>query len=328
MASDDLADLKSVRGIGPKREARLKAAGIKDLGKLARTPANEVAALLAGLPGGMPEATYIEAWLEQAAALAAGSGRVGEAGSAAEGTVPGGEPVRHSFTVEVRLPPADGGGAAAVTIRHVNTRDEETWNGWDPARMVTFVEERAGIRPDPPPGAAPPDPGPAHPRETVPLETVPQETHSEAALPKTAPPDPAPPESGGDGLRTYAVEPASGPVLTACVAGFTATLTFGAQALGLPPDASATVSADVFARRMLTRGSVLAGSAAVSVGPGEQVFLEIPCRLPGQAGAGGPATVFAVVRVRAPGAREWKPARRLADANLAISPMIVNARVK
>ena len=49
----NLADLKSVRGIGPKREARLKAAGINDLGKLARTPVNEVAALAGRLRRGV-----------------------------------------------------------------------------------------------------------------------------------------------------------------------------------------------------------------------------------------------------------------------------------
>ena len=44
-------DLKAVRGIGRKVEARLNEAGIRDLWQLARTPVNEPAAILAGLRG-------------------------------------------------------------------------------------------------------------------------------------------------------------------------------------------------------------------------------------------------------------------------------------
>ena len=51
MPSDDPADLRAVHGIGPKTEARLKRAAIGDLATLARTPVNELAAALAGLPG-------------------------------------------------------------------------------------------------------------------------------------------------------------------------------------------------------------------------------------------------------------------------------------
>ena len=50
MAADDpvdQSDLKKVKGIGVKVEARLKAAGITNLGQLARTPVNELAVILA-----------------------------------------------------------------------------------------------------------------------------------------------------------------------------------------------------------------------------------------------------------------------------------------
>lgn len=299
MTSGDLTDLTSVRGIGPKKEARLKDAGIEDLGTLARTPASEVAALLAGMPGGRPDAAMVEGWLTQAAALAAAEGQPG-AGDTEQGSVPDGETARHSFTVEIRLPlPGRDAAAASVTIRHVNTRDEETWNGWDPARAAAFVEERAGLRAVPPPGKAPPAPEPA------------------PALP---PERPRSRPAHGARTRAYAVVPSAGPVLGGGVAEFTATLAFDAGSLDLPPAAAATVSADVLARRLPESGGTLVGSAAAEIGPGERVLLEIPCRFPREARVSGPVAVFALVRVRAAAGGEWRAPRKLSAANLAISP--------
>ena len=69
------------------------------------------------------------------------------------------QPVRHSFTVEVRLPLADR-DVISTKVVHVQTDDEETWADWHPPRMVAFIEGRSGIRPD----AGPAEPWPAEPQ--------------------------------------------------------------------------------------------------------------------------------------------------------------------
>ena len=119
-ASDSLdqGDLKKVKGIGVRVEARLKDAGITTLERLARTPVNELAAVLDGLPGKF-DADRItrEEWLPQAVTPA----------------TPAGEPepaklVRHNFTVEVRLDIA-GRDIVSSKIVHVQTGDEAAWAG-------------------------------------------------------------------------------------------------------------------------------------------------------------------------------------------------------
>ena len=123
-ASDsvDQGDLKKVKGIGVRVEARLKDAGITTLERLARTPVNELAAVLDGLPGKF-DADRItrEEWLPQAVALAVTP------------ATPTGEPepaklVRHNFTVEVRLDIA-GRDIVSSKIVHVQTGDEAAWAG-------------------------------------------------------------------------------------------------------------------------------------------------------------------------------------------------------
>lgn len=140
-ASDsvDQGDLKKVKGIGVRVEARLKDAGITTLERLARTPVNELAAVLDGLPGKF-DADRItrEEWLPQAVALAVTP------------ATPAGEPepaklVRHNFTVEVRLDIA-GRDIVSSKIVHVQTGDEAAWAGWEPDRVVAFIEDRAGTR--------------------------------------------------------------------------------------------------------------------------------------------------------------------------------------
>lgn len=151
----DPGDLQAVRGIGPKAERCLKKAGIKDLGQLARTPVNELAAALAGLRGTFGTDRIVrERWIAQAAALAAIPASPGPNGEAEVA-----QRVRHSFTVEVRLPLA-ARDVISTKVVHVQTGDEERWAGWHPPRMVAFIEDRSGIRPD----AGPAEPWPSEPQ--------------------------------------------------------------------------------------------------------------------------------------------------------------------
>jgi hypothetical protein len=282
----DQTDLKQVRGIGRKVEARLKAAGVTDLGLLARTPVNEVAAILTGLPGKFDAGRIArESWLAQAGELAARSAGEPEAVDAVA-------PVRHNFTVEVRVDLA-GRQIGSARIVHVQTSDEESWHGWKPGRLVAFIEERAGNRP-----AEPAAPGRA------------------AAGPDA---EPAVPDGSGGAaptLRVFAIVPGSGPDIS-MNGPIRALLTFDPAAVR--PDLAgrdAQVRTEVFVGRRPPAGSILIGSGLVPVRGDTQVRLEIPCRLPVMS---RPADLFATVRVMAAGDPGRRPSRGLAGASLEIS---------
>ena len=142
-------DLQAIRGVGPKIEAQLRAAGITTLAQLARTPLNQLVTLLRDVrPRYDADRITREGWLAQAARLAA----------ATAGQLPADTGrYRHNFTAEVHL---DVGSDDVISSKvvHVQTGDEEAWAGWDADRLVRFIEERAGV--------AEPSPEPAPARET------------------------------------------------------------------------------------------------------------------------------------------------------------------
>jgi hypothetical protein len=297
----DQGDLKALRGIGPKVEARLKRGGIKDLGQLARTPVNELAALLSGLHGKFDADRIVrERWLEQAAALAAVPGVDGEAAGEAK-------PVRHSFTVEVRLPLADRDVVSSKVV-HVQTGDEETWTGWDPPRLVAFIEDRSRIRSGPEPAVPRLSPAPQDKARPAPEEGLPSGTANEQGVPKPA-------RAGA--LRAYAIVAGSrAAVIGGRTGAVTATLTFDSAPLGLPASETASVRAEVFARQLAAGGSILVGDSQGMLGQGRPFRLVVPCDL---SAASRPVTLFAVVRVFAGDGQARRPAQGLADASLVIS---------
>ena len=236
-ASDsvDQGDLKKVKGIGVRVEARLKDAGITTLERLARTPVNELAAVLDGLPGKF-DADRItrEEWLPQAVALAVTP------------ATPAGEPepaklVRHNFTVEVRLDIA-GRDIVSSKIVHVQTGDEAAWAGWEPDRVVAFIEDRAGTR------SAEPT-----------IEPVPET---------------------GLALHTFAMVSASGAGFTAA-GPIAAILSFDARTLGLPADQPVRAKVDIYARRPPPGKSLLARSTVADISPAGLVQIQVPSHLPG-----------------------------------------------
>jgi hypothetical protein len=294
MAADDSVDqgdLKKVKGIGVKVEARLKAAGITDLGQLARTPVNELAAILDGLPGKYDADRIIrEDWLAQAAALA---------------TVPAADPgedepakrVRHNFTVEVQLAIA-GRDIVSSKIVHVQTGDEATWAGWDRQRIVGFIEDRAGARPSAPAVQTGREARPATP-----------------PAPAVGRGDVGKGDEPGLALHTFAIVPATGPEVTTSGA-VTATLSFDTAALALPVDQVARAKADVYTLRPPPAKSILVGSAQVDISPGEQVRLQIPCHLPA---TDYPVSLFAAVQLFAAREAGQAPSRGLANAGMTLS---------
>jgi hypothetical protein len=289
--SVDQSDLKMVKGIGVKVEGRLKAAGITNLGQLARTPVNELAAILDGFPGKYNADRIIrEDWLSQAAALAT-------VPAADAGEDEPAKRVRHNFTVEVQLAIA-GRDIVSSKIAHVQTGDEATWAGWDRQRIVAFIEDRAGARPSAP--------------------------SAEGGRQARPAPSPAPAPGADDGdrgdepglaLHTFAMVPATGPEVTAG-GTVTATLSFDTAALALPVGEAAQVKADVYTLRPPPAKSVLVGSAQVDISPGEHVRLQIPCHLPA---TGDPMGLFGAVQLFAVRKAGRLPTRGLPNADMTLS---------
>jgi predicted flap endonuclease-1-like 5' DNA nuclease len=279
----DQSDLKSVKGIGAKVEARLKAAGITSLARLARTPVNELAAILDGLHGKFDEDRITrEEWLSQAAALA----------SAATGGVEAkpAKRVRHNFTAEIQLAIA-GRDIVSSKIVHVQTGDEATWAGWDGQRIVAFIEDRAGAGPRV--GNGPEEPTPV-------AESAP---------------------SNGLALHTFATVDASGPGLDvsgpagALSGPLAATLSFDATAIGLPVGQLARATVDVFSRQSMLAKSLLVGSATADISPNDEL-VQVPCHVPTTGPLGN---LFAVVRLFAVSEAGRKPSSILPNARLTAS---------
>jgi hypothetical protein len=284
--SMDQSDLKRVVGIGPKVEERLKAAGITDLAQLARTPVNELAAVLEGLHGKY-DADRItrEDWLSQAAALAAAPAAA-EAGPA--------ERVRHHFTVEVQLT-IPGREIVSSKVVHVETRDEVPWAPWDGQRIIAFIEDRSGAR-----------------------QAVPAAAEAEAA--PTMEPEPGADQSDRSGetsvaLHTFAMVLASGPEVTTG-GPITATFSFDPASVAPPTDQLAHAKIDVYARQSPLGKSFRIGSAVADIGPGDPVRIQIPCDLPPD---GYPVSLFAAVQLFAAVGASRAPTSVLPDACLTIS---------
>jgi hypothetical protein len=282
----DQGNLKAVRGIGPKVEARLRKAGITDLGQLARTPPNELAAMLEGLPGRFdPDRIAREGWLAQAAALAA------TAPTARAKETETGTRIRHNFTVEVQLEIA-GRDIVSSKVVHVQTLDEATWAGWDGARLVAFIENRVGAAA----GA---------PRLAEEAPGASQSLRDQA-------------ESGGGdaaiaAVHTFAMVPADGVIAAREII---ATLTFDTAVLHLPPHQVGHATVDVFAHRPPPGKSILVGSRSASIVADQAVTLDIPCQLPA---AEHPLALFAAVQVRVTNGPGHPPSNVLPDACLAVS---------
>jgi hypothetical protein len=283
----DQGDLKRVKGIGPKVEERLKGAGITTLAQLARTPVNELAAILEGLRGKY-DADRItrDKWLSQAATLAA-------APAAAPAEAEPAERVRHHFTVEVQLA-IPGREIVSSKVTHVETGDQATWAAWDGQRIVAFVEDRSGARRSVP--------------AAVEVET---RTGAEPA-PIAGPGDAG--EVTGLALHTFDMVLASGPEVT--MSGpITATLSFDAATVDLPTDQAAQAKIDVYARRPPPAKSLRVGSAVADISPGGLVRIQIPCDLPRTA---YPVSLFATVLLFAATAVGRPPLSVLPEASLTV----------
>jgi hypothetical protein len=125
---DTLASFRELKGIGPATEARLHETGIYTWDALATA-----AAALAAVRGdGDTLRDVLEAVAERRA----------EDRAATEG-LPGNGERLESFVL--RLAVAADGQARRSQLTHVRTMAEQSWAGWVPSEVASFVEGRSGV---------------------------------------------------------------------------------------------------------------------------------------------------------------------------------------
>jgi len=153
----DAGDLTRVVGVGEQIATRLRAAGIDSVRRLAGATVEQV---VAACGPGLASRARAASWIEQAAALATQPGHNGAGrpsptarrparGARARRPAPperagARSATRRTFTVEVRLD-SDTSQPVTTHVRHVESQAADGWPGWDPARLVEFVEHRIGV---------------------------------------------------------------------------------------------------------------------------------------------------------------------------------------
>lgn len=154
------SDLTRIPGIGPRLAEQLGRAGITTLARLAVATPEEIRAACGPRLGAEPHARK---WIDDARLLVQEHGesttrsedrteqtehrterrteRRTEDRTAAPATMPPPQAAssRRTFTIEVRVegsPPR----TAATRVTHLETQQRDAWPGWDPQRLLQFVE--------------------------------------------------------------------------------------------------------------------------------------------------------------------------------------------
>ncbi len=138
-------NFRLIKGVNAAVESRLHKAGILTFAQFASMSPEDIITLIVNLPGVTVDRVIRQNWISQARELAL-SPKPDE--STEDGTPPdspdSGEHFA-TFTTEMLL---DGGNNLIHTrVRHVQTGDEELWDGWREDQFVTFIKEHAGLRP-------------------------------------------------------------------------------------------------------------------------------------------------------------------------------------
>lgn len=141
-------DLQLIHGIGPGVESRLRNRGVATFAQLAALTPAELMALLSDLAGLSTERIVKQDWIGQARELMPDP-------PPAEPADPQARQHYATFTLELLL---DTERAVRRTrLVHVQSEAEELWAGWDAARLIELIAERAALQPAEPPPTEPPD---------------------------------------------------------------------------------------------------------------------------------------------------------------------------
>ena len=139
--SPDMADnLKRIKGIGQKVEARLNQAGIFTFSQLAVLSHQHIAEMLKGMVGVSPEKIRDQNWTGQASQLTS------EAQTNESTKTPINLDDRQRYeTFSVKLLVDEVNKVRRTNIVHVQKGTEQNWAGWNEQRLIAFVVEHAAL---------------------------------------------------------------------------------------------------------------------------------------------------------------------------------------
>ncbi len=127
-----------IHGIGPGIEGRLHAAGILTYAQLAALTPEEVAALVSNLVGMSAARVVQQDWIGQARQLAAESDE-----AEIDLAVPNSHQHYGSFSIELLMD--KNNSVRRTKVLHIQSLAEDTWAGWEEARLLKFISENAAL---------------------------------------------------------------------------------------------------------------------------------------------------------------------------------------
>lgn len=149
-ASPGADDFKLIKGIGLSIERHLHNAGILTFAQLAALSPDEAAALVIGFSA---KRIAKQNWTGQARKLAS---KRASAKPHRDAAALWGRQHYETFTVELLLD--ENNDVRRTRVAHIQSGDEDTWAGWQDARLVSLFVQRAALRlppaERPPPSAA------------------------------------------------------------------------------------------------------------------------------------------------------------------------------
>jgi hypothetical protein len=134
-------DFTLIKGIGPKIKTRLQGAGILTFAQLGALSAEEISSVATGLS---TKRIARENWIGQARQLARKRVKRARTQPCKRRSPPTNRQHYATFTVELLLDEIND--VRRIRCAHIQSGDQETWAGWEEARLVGFVVEHAGLR--------------------------------------------------------------------------------------------------------------------------------------------------------------------------------------
>jgi hypothetical protein len=131
-------DLKLIHGIGPGIESRLHAAGIHTYEQLAALTPEQITAQVGNLVGMSTNRVVQQDWIGQARLLAAEYDEI-----KIDIAVPNGHQHYGSFNIELLLDQKNN--VRRTKVLHVQSLTEDTWAGWETARLFKFICKNAAL---------------------------------------------------------------------------------------------------------------------------------------------------------------------------------------
>jgi predicted flap endonuclease-1-like 5' DNA nuclease len=136
-------EFRRISGIGPGIEKRLHAAGVKTFDRLASLSPEKIADLLGNMVGVKAEIITRKDWTGQARRFARQLPQA-EENIAVEADEPAERQYYESYMVELLLD--EEHAVRRTRITHVKDGNKDSWAGWEPGKIDSWIAARAGLR--------------------------------------------------------------------------------------------------------------------------------------------------------------------------------------